>query len=61
MVGGAIATGVSLLALSWSKEIVVGVLSIFGAGPASQATRVTTQVFAVLVVYILDFAINVGK
>jgi len=61
MVGGAIATGVSLLALSWTKEIVGGVLSMFGAGPVSQATRVTTQVFAVLVVYILDFAINVGR
>lgn len=60
MIGGAIATGISLLALSWTKEVVGGALSICGVGSSSQATRITTQVFAVLVVYILDFAINVG-
>ena len=58
MAGGAIATITSLLALCWAKEIVGGVLSIFGA-PREEAVKTVTITFAVLMVYVLDFAINV--
>lgn len=60
MVGGAIATAISLMALSWTKEVVGGLLNIFGADPESYAVRTTILVVAVLWVYILDFAINTG-
>ncbi|KAL1880611.1 hypothetical protein Daus18300_001222 [Diaporthe australafricana] len=58
MLGGAAATMVSLMFLSWTKDIVGGVLGLFGADPASQGVKVTTIVVAVIWVYILDFAIN---
>ncbi|KAG6365150.1 hypothetical protein INS49_006757 [Diaporthe citri] len=58
MLGGAAATIVSLMILSWTKDMVVGFLSLFGADPASEGVKVTTIVFAVIWVYILDFAIN---
>ncbi|KAN0115389.1 MFS general substrate transporter [Hyaloscypha variabilis] len=58
MVAGAVATIVSLLALSWAREIVGGFLSIFGADRASQGVKVSIIVFAVLWVYVLDFSIN---
>lgn len=61
MLGGAAATIFSLMILSWTKDIVVGVLSLFGADPASQGVKVTTIVVAVIWVYILDFAINTGE
>ena len=60
MVAGSVATIVSLLALSWAREIVGGFLSIFGADRASQGVKVSIIVFAVLWVYILDFSINTG-
>lgn len=58
MVGGALATIVSLMCLAWTKEIVVGFLGIFGADPESQFVHYAIIVTAVLWVYILDFAIN---
>lgn len=58
MLGGAAATIISLMTLSWAKDIVVGFLSLFGADPASEGVKVTTIVFAVIWIYILDFAIN---
>lgn len=58
MLGGAIATSVSLMLLGWAKETVGGLLSLFGADPASQGVKTTILVVAVLWVYILDFAIN---
>lgn len=61
MLGGAAATMVSLMVLAWTKDIVGGVLQLFGADPASQGVKVTTIIVAVLWVYILDFAINTGK
>ena len=61
MLGGAAATMVSLMILSWTKDIVTGLLSLFGADPASQGVKVTTIVVAVIWVYILDFAINTGE
>ncbi|KAI3400953.1 hypothetical protein diail_1161 [Diaporthe ilicicola] len=58
MLGGAAATIVSLMLLSWTKDIVGGFLTLFGADPASQGVKVTTIVVAVIWVYILDFSIN---
>lgn len=61
MLGGAAATMASLMILAWSKDIVSGLLSLFGADPASQGVKVTVIVFAVIWVYILDFSINTGE
>jgi solute carrier family 45, member 1/2/4 len=58
ILGGAAATIVSLLALAWTKEVVGGLLGIFGAQKNDPGVKVTTIVVAVLFVYILDFAIN---
>lgn len=58
MIGGAIATCISFLCLSWAREIVHGISGIFGANPASQGVVTTIIVFATIWVYILDFAIN---
>ncbi|EKG15878.1 Major facilitator superfamily domain general substrate transporter [Macrophomina phaseolina MS6] len=59
IVGGAISTIISLFFLAWAREIVAGFLSIFGVAWNSSATKTTTILFAVVMVYILDFAINV--
>ncbi|KAI9676301.1 MAG: hypothetical protein M1822_008335 [Bathelium mastoideum] len=59
MIGGAAATSISLMALSWTRNIVSGFLSLFGANPASRGVQITAIVWAVLFVYILDFSINV--
>jgi solute carrier family 45 protein 1/2/4 len=61
IVGGAVATIVSLMVLAWAKEIVTGTLGLFGLDSESWGVRVTVMVFAVLFVYVLDFAINVSK
>lgn len=61
IVGGAIATITSLMVLAWAREIVGGVLGIFGADPESQGVKTCVMIFAVLFVYVLDFAINVSK
>ncbi|KAK1241717.1 hypothetical protein MKX07_007540 [Trichoderma sp. CBMAI-0711] len=58
MLGGAAATIVGLLFLAWTKEIVSGILSIFGAAPESHGVKITVIVTAVIGVYLLDFAIN---
>ncbi|GBF59851.1 general alpha-glucoside permease [Trichophyton mentagrophytes] len=58
MIGGGIATVFSLLALAWVREIVGGILSLFGAPPESSGVKVTVIVVATLLMYCLDFAIN---
>ncbi|KAI1877884.1 uncharacterized protein JN550_000066 [Neoarthrinium moseri] len=58
MLGGALATSISLMFLAWTKEIVGGLLGLFGTDPKSEGAKVTIIVVAVLWVYILDFAIN---
>ncbi|RFU81440.1 general alpha-glucoside permease [Trichoderma arundinaceum] len=58
MLGGAAATIVGLLFLAWTKEIVSGVLGIFGVDPGSHGVKVSIIVTAVIGVYLLDFAIN---
>ena len=60
MLAGAAATIISLVALAWAREIVSGVLGIFGADAASHGVKVTAIAFAIIFVYILDFAINTG-
>ncbi|KAF2142919.1 uncharacterized protein K452DRAFT_226029 [Aplosporella prunicola CBS 121167] len=59
IVGGAIATIASLFLLAWTREIVGNFLAIFGVARDSQGTRVSTMAFAVFMIYVLDFAINV--
>lgn len=58
MLGGAAATILGLLFLAWTKEIVRGVSSIFGAAPDSHGVKIAIIVTAVIGVYLLDFAIN---
>ncbi|WEW56566.1 hypothetical protein PRK78_002012 [Emydomyces testavorans] len=58
MIGGGFATIVSLMALAWVREMVGGILGIFGAAPLSQGVKVTTIVAATLLMFCLDFAIN---
>jgi solute carrier family 45 protein 1/2/4 len=60
MVAGAAATIAALLCLAWVREIVGGILGIFGAHRESNGIKVTIIVVAVIFVYILDFAINTG-
>lgn len=58
IIGGAGATIVSLLMLAWTREIVGGFLGLFGAERISQFVKTAIIVFAVIWVYVLDFAIN---
>jgi len=61
MIAGGLATIISLLALAWTRELVRGIMGIFGAEPESRAVTNSIIVVAVLFVYVLDFAINTGK
>ncbi|KAI3105489.1 hypothetical protein CBS147333_6984 [Penicillium roqueforti] len=56
MVIGGAATVVSLLALAWVKEIVGGVLSIFGV--ETSAIKIVIIIMATIFMCCLDFAIN---
>ena len=58
MVGGTVATILGLLFLAWAKEIVAGILGIFGADPASNGVKVVIITAAVIGIYVLDIAIN---
>jgi solute carrier family 45 protein 1/2/4 len=61
MVVGAIATILALMALAWTREMVNGVVGLFGIDKESTAAKNTIIVVAVLFVYVLDFSINTGK
>lgn len=61
MLGGAVATALSFLALAWTREIVHGFLGLFGADPNSGGVKVASIVFAVVLIYVLDVAINAGN
>ena len=61
MLAGAFATAISLLCLAWTREIVHGFLGLFGADPESHGVKICSQLFAIVWVYILDFAINTGE
>ncbi|ESA43381.1 hypothetical protein GE21DRAFT_4780 [Neurospora crassa] len=58
MLGGAAATILSLMFLAWTREIVTGILGLFGADPQSESVKLCIICTAVLWIYILDFAIN---
>ncbi|KAL8812974.1 MAG: hypothetical protein Q9200_000635, partial [Gallowayella weberi] len=58
MIGGATATLVSFIALAWTREIVRGVLGLFGGGPESQFVKVASICFAIAWVCLLDVSIN---
>ncbi|KAH7329257.1 major facilitator superfamily domain-containing protein [Stachybotrys elegans] len=58
MLGGTAATIVSLMFLAWTREIVGGILGLFGADPASSGVKTAIMVTAVVGIYVLDFAIN---
>jgi solute carrier family 45 protein 1/2/4 len=58
MLGGTVATILALLCLAWTPEIVGGLLGLFGADPESSGVKTTVLVFAVIGIYVLDFAIN---
>ncbi|KAK4044738.1 major facilitator superfamily domain-containing protein [Parachaetomium inaequale] len=58
MIGGTLATIISLMFLAWTKEVVGGFLGLFGAAPTSDLVKYSVIVIAVLWVYVLDFAIN---
>jgi solute carrier family 45 protein 1/2/4 len=59
IVGGAAATVLSLIILAWTREIMSWTLGIFGAGPDSDVVKTAVMLFAVMLVYVLDFSINV--
>jgi solute carrier family 45, member 1/2/4 len=60
MVSGTAATIFSLFVLAWVREIVGGFLGLFGADRESNGVKDCIIILAVIMVYILDFAINTG-
>ncbi|KAI1769062.1 major facilitator superfamily domain-containing protein [Hypoxylon sp. FL1150] len=58
MLGGAVATTLALMFLAWIREIIGGILSLFGADPESHGVKVTIIVVAVIWIYVLDVAVN---
>lgn len=61
IIGGALATVVSLMSLAWTRELVGGVLGIFGVDKESRGVALTIMIIAVVLIYVLDFAINVRE
>jgi solute carrier family 45 protein 1/2/4 len=59
LVGGTVATVISLMMLAWARSIVGGFLSLFGVAKDSNGTATCIMIFAVIFIYVLDFAINV--
>lgn len=49
------------MALAWTRELVGGILGIFGVGNESRGAAITIMVLAVFLIYVLDFAINVRE
>ncbi|KAL8805476.1 MAG: hypothetical protein Q9182_001931 [Xanthomendoza sp. 2 TL-2023] len=58
MIGGATATLISFIALAWTREIVRGVLGLFGADPESHFVKVASICLAIGWVCLLDVSIN---
>ncbi|KAI6092626.1 major facilitator superfamily domain-containing protein [Hypoxylon rubiginosum] len=58
MLGGATATALALMFLAWIREIIGGILSLFGADPESHGVKITIIVVAVIWIYVLDVAVN---
>jgi solute carrier family 45 protein 1/2/4 len=45
--------------LAWTREFIGALLSAFGASREGEAVKTTSIVFAVIMVYVLDFSVNV--
>ncbi|OAA67497.1 sucrose transporter [Cordyceps fumosorosea ARSEF 2679] len=58
MIGSTIGTIFSLLFLSWVKEIIGSILSLFGIQGDSDFAKTTIIIAAVIGIYVLDVAIN---
>lgn len=58
MLGGTVATCISLIGLAWAREIVETFFGWFDADIRSNGVQNCVIIWAVLFVYILDFAIN---
>lgn len=58
MIGSTIGTVLSLLFLSWVKEILGSIMSLFGIHDDSRFAKTTIIVAAVIGIYVLDVAIN---
>lgn len=61
MVVGGAATVASLLGLAWVRELIGGILSLFGVDPDSAESSTTVIVIATIFMYCLDFSINTGE
>lgn len=59
IVFGGIATIMSLFALAWSREIVSGTFAIIGIGSDTSFVSSMIIFWAVAMIYVLDFAVNV--
>ncbi|KAI0166079.1 major facilitator superfamily domain-containing protein [Xylariaceae sp. FL1272] len=58
VLGGAAATSFAFLFLAWIREIIGGVLGLFGADPKSDGVKTVVIIVAVIWIYILDVAVN---
>ncbi|KAI9845451.1 MAG: hypothetical protein M1838_001732 [Thelocarpon superellum] len=58
MIGGGLATILSLLGLAWTKDMVHGACGFLGMDVSSEGVKVLTIITAVVLVYVLDFSIN---
>lgn len=56
--GGAVTTIVSLTLLAWAREVVAGFCALVRLSGDSKNVADATIVFAVIMVYFLDFAVN---
>ncbi len=61
ILAGSVATVFFLLFLSWSKEIMAGLLRLFGADPVSGGGKLAIIIVAVSSIYFLDVALNTGS
>jgi solute carrier family 45 protein 1/2/4 len=59
IVGGA-ATIATLLGLAWVKEVVGGIFVLFGGDSKSEGANIVIGIFATMMMWCLDFAINTG-
>jgi solute carrier family 45, member 1/2/4 len=61
MIFGALATIASLMAMAWTKEIVLGIVTLFNGDPEGNAAHVMILTYATVLMWILDCSINTGR
>ncbi len=61
MLAGSVATIISLMALAWTREWAGALCVLLRYDVDAYETKIAIITFAVLFVYVLDFAINTGK